>query len=384
MVIFTLGKQKSHKNGWDIRERTDPESGLVRPMKILFRNGIEIEHHWLDINSTGQTEWGEIVDANSENKITLRKDELNEKYWKRYRSQVDYPGEDTKLEKSSKSYKEKLDAYRSSNSYKTRYSTVKNKSVQCRSVTQDGIRCQNQTTDTSGLCYVHLDQNVEFSARCSGINRDGSRCLNATTNQNGFCSIHQTQNTKLSREEQIVTLLHAYSRNMQEIEVDDKLIKEGNSFNEDFAKEYSERKRVAKLQQNLLKSMLPENQYSEMLREGSNLQSFYGRYYFGVTPPHRTIVDKKVTPSDLKIGDLILDDAHQNVYVVEQKTEKGGSVEAKRIYSMTDSKDFEKIVFKRKSNYEIVNRDAIEPISLAAKGKYLDPQVREIINATGD
>lgn len=185
---------KSKKNGWFIRERTDPKTGNVRPMSIRYQNGEEVEHHWLDVEVAQQSEWGAIVDANSENRMTLRKEELNQKYAKRFKSQVDYPGEDTKLEKSSSTYKEKLDKYRNSSSYKKRYSKNEIHSVQCKAETSESVRCQNITTDPSGFCHIHLQlPDVEKGVRCQAKNRDGTRCLNATINENGFCSIHQDQ-----------------------------------------------------------------------------------------------------------------------------------------------------------------------------------------------
>lgn len=182
-----MSKTKTRKNGWDIRERTDPRTGEVRPMAIRYQNGDEVEKHWLDQDRPGQTEWGAVVDANRDAKIVLRKEELNKKYWRRYKSQTDYPGEDTRLDKDSPSYREKLEKYRSK-----RYIAV---SVQCRAVTQNGERCENLTNDTDGFCHLHKPVPVadSISVRCRGRNRDGSRCQNLTNDPDGFCSIHEKQ-----------------------------------------------------------------------------------------------------------------------------------------------------------------------------------------------
>lgn len=37
------------KNGWYTANRKDSNTGRIRPMKILYRNGHEVEHHWIDI-----------------------------------------------------------------------------------------------------------------------------------------------------------------------------------------------------------------------------------------------------------------------------------------------------------------------------------------------
>lgn len=40
--------RKHIRNGFEIVYRKDSKTGRIRPMKILFRNGQEIEHHWID------------------------------------------------------------------------------------------------------------------------------------------------------------------------------------------------------------------------------------------------------------------------------------------------------------------------------------------------
>ena len=44
-----MGKRirKIKRNGWILKLRKDYK-GVPRPMRILYRNGIEKEHHWLN------------------------------------------------------------------------------------------------------------------------------------------------------------------------------------------------------------------------------------------------------------------------------------------------------------------------------------------------
>lgn len=381
--------KKSRKNGWDIRERTDPATGQVRPQLIHFVNGEEVEHHWMDINSSGQTEWGAIIDANTQNKIVLRKDELNKKYWKRYASQVDYPGEDTKLEKSSHPYMEKLEEYRNSDAYKKRYATPKIQPVQCKSVTLDGIRCQNMTSDPSGLCHVHVDQKVEFSARCQGKNRDGSRCLNVTNDPNGFCSLHQQQNIQMTEDEQVVTLLDGYAKNIKTIEYlqSEQL---NNYLTDDEKFELDERRSVAEKQRKLLKKSISKEKYDEIMQisnyEIDKFPDFISKNYPNVNPPHKTqkLIKDRISSKTLKEGDFITDESHSTVFIVEAKSPMGTTVHARQIFSLNNDNTKEHVTFKNKEQYEIVNTQIIEPISLASKGEYLDQKTRELLAVKGE
>lgn len=72
----------------------------------------------------------------------------------------------------------------------------KSNSVQCKGITKDGTRCKNMTTNASGYCYIHENQNEQKKERrkepvqCSAYTKSGNRCKRMTYSPNGKCWQH--------------------------------------------------------------------------------------------------------------------------------------------------------------------------------------------------
>lgn len=76
--------------------------------------------------------------------------------------------------------------------------------VQCKGITQKGLRCKNMTKNANGYCHVHQSQAPEnrtqkttakparrsVSVQCSATTKKGTRCKNKTYSPNGRCHVH--------------------------------------------------------------------------------------------------------------------------------------------------------------------------------------------------
>ncbi|MFH2140859.1 MAG: DNA/RNA non-specific endonuclease [Bacteroidota bacterium] len=74
--------------------------------------------------------------------------------------------------------------------------------VQCKGVTNEGIRCRKYTTNTSGYCDTHKNQENKVdmtkllperravAVQCSSITQKGTRCSRKTYSPNGKCWQH--------------------------------------------------------------------------------------------------------------------------------------------------------------------------------------------------
>ena len=74
-------------------------------------------------------------------------------------------------------------------------------SAQCKGITQNGIRCKNNTKNLNEYCYLHENQKETSkpqispqkrtsSVQCSGITKAGSRCKRKTLSTNEKCYQH--------------------------------------------------------------------------------------------------------------------------------------------------------------------------------------------------
>lgn len=79
--------------GWKITERKDPNTGNMREIAILYRNGKEIKHKWLT-KSKRITNRGMQMDQQKANSIVVENYPQNRKKWEDYHDQIDVKGID--------------------------------------------------------------------------------------------------------------------------------------------------------------------------------------------------------------------------------------------------------------------------------------------------